>query len=107
MSIRLDKEWITVSEALQRLKGNMGVFQLADLSREIIYIGFAGAKSNFGLKGEVLESLERLYEAEFVRWEVTTGYWSRYKELMMIHQFDHGQGPKENETINLGRLSPD
>ena len=85
----------------------MGVFQLADLSREIIYIGFAGAKSNFGLKGEVLESLERLDEAEFVRWEVTTGYWSRYKELMMIHRFDHGDCPKENEKINLGRLSPE
>ena len=46
-------------------------------------------------------------ETAFVRWEVTTGYWSRYKELMMIYQFDHGQRPKENETINLGRLSPD
>ncbi len=95
------------SEALQRLKGNMGVFQLADSSREIIYIGFAGAKSNFGLKGEISESLDRLDGAEFVRWEVTTGYWSRYKELMMIHQFDHGDCPKENEKINLGRLSPE
>ena len=25
---------------------------------------------------------------------------------MMIHQFDHGDCPKENEKINLGRLSP-
>ena len=107
MSIRLDKEWVRVSEALQRLKGNMGVFQLADSSREIIYIGFAGAKSNFGLKGEISESLDRVDGAEFVRWEVTTGYWSRYKELMMIHQFDHGDCPKENEKINLGRLSPE
>ena len=98
---------MTVSESLQRLKGNMGVFQLADLSREIIYIGFAGAKSNFGLKGEFLDSLYRLDEAEFVRWEVTTGYWSRYKELMMIHQFDYGDCPKENEKIKLGTLSPE
>ena len=107
MSIRLDKDWIAVSEAMRRLKGNMGVFQLADSNKEIIYIGFAGAKSYFGLKGEVLKSSEQFDEAAFVRWEVTTGYWSRYKELMMIYQFDHGQGPKENETINLGRLSPD
>ena len=35
MSIRLDKEWVRISEALQRLKGNMGVFQLADSSRKI------------------------------------------------------------------------
>ena len=107
MSIRLDKEWVRVSEALQRLKGNMGVFQLGDSSREIIFIGFAGAKSNFGLTGEISESLDRLDGAEFVRWEVTTAYWSRYKELMMIHQFDHGDCPKENEKINLGRLSPE
>ena len=57
MSIRLDKEWIAVSEAMRRLKGNMGVFQLADSNKEIIYIGFAGAKSHFGLKGEVLKSV--------------------------------------------------
>ena len=107
MSIRLDKEWIAVSEAMRRLKGNMGVFQLADSNKEIIYIGFAGAKSYFGLKGEVLKSSEQFDETVFVRWEVTTGYWSRYKELMMIYQFDHEQGPKENKTINLGRLSPD
>ena len=107
MSIRLDKEWIALSEAMRRLKGNMGVFQLADSNKEIIYIGFAGAKSHFGLKGEVLKSSEQFDETAFVRWEVTTGYWSRYKELMMIYQFDHEQDPKENKTINLGRLSPD
>ena len=54
------------------------MFQLADSSREIIYIGFAGAKSNWTERRD-FESLDRLDGAEFVRWEVTTGYWSRIR----------------------------
>lgn len=106
MTIRLEKEWIELSTAKARLKGNLGVFQLADPAKKVIYIGYAGAKSAFGLKGEITELSDNLSEAAFVRWEVTTGYWSRYKELMMLYQFDYGAYPKNNEPIKLGRLSP-
>ena len=107
MSIRLEKEWVELSEASTRLKGNLGVFQLADSAKNIIYIGYAGAKSVFGLKSEIDELSQTLTEAAFVRWEVTAGYWSRYKELMMLYQFDYQCWPKNNESINLGRLSPE
>ncbi len=107
MSIRLEKDWVELSVASAKLKGNLGVFQLADSGKNIIYIGYAGAKSVFGLKGEIAELSKTLTEAAFVRWEVTTGYWSRYKELMMLYQFDYGACPKNNESIKLGRLSPE
>ena len=107
MSIRLEKDWVDLSAAKLKLKGNMGVFQLADLSKRIIYIGYAGARSAFGLKGEIAELSERIVGTAFVRWEVTTGYWSRYKELMMLYQFDYGSFPKNNEATKLGRLSPE
>ena len=53
MAIRLDKPWQTLGEAFSRLRGNMGVFQLANDSGEVIYVGFAGGRSQYGLGGEV------------------------------------------------------
>ena len=91
------------------LRGNLGVFQLADARQNTRYIGYAGGKSLFGLKGEVSEAIERLPEAELVRWEVTTSYLSRYKELLMLHYYDHGELPSDNPpaaAISLGQLRP-
>ena len=54
MSIRLDKPLQQLSDDnIQKLAGNLGVFQLADDNGNIIYIGYAGGKSLFGLRGEV------------------------------------------------------
>ena len=42
------------------------------------------------------------------RFEVTTAYLSRYRELLMAHVADHGAIPSGNTTsdLQLGRLSP-
>ena len=54
MSIRLDKPLQQLSQDnIKKLAGNLGVFQLADDNGNIIYIGYAGGKSLFGLRGEV------------------------------------------------------
>ncbi|MEL0048200.1 MAG: hypothetical protein VW867_06110 [Gammaproteobacteria bacterium] len=116
MSIRLNKEWQAAAVATSRLGGSQGVYQLADQAQRIIFIGYAGGKSQFGLKGEVADALQQTPAAEFVRWEVNTAYMSRYKELLMIHLHDYGQLPVANEpgpdevTVNelsaLGRLRP-
>lgn len=116
MSIRLNKEWQSAQAAAPQLSGNLGVFQLADQSERIIFIGYAGGKSRFGLKGEVAEALQRTSGAAFVRWEVNTAYMSRYKELLMIHLHDYGQLPLANEPspgesipselATLGKLRP-
>ena len=54
MSIRLDKKWVSKDEALLLLRGNLGVYQIADATRQSLFIGYAGGKSLFGLKGEIL-----------------------------------------------------
>ena len=89
MSIRLDKKWVSKDEALLLLRGNLGVYQIADAARQILFIGYAGGKSLFGLKGEILAALQDHPTASLVRWEVTSAYMSRYKELLMVHLYDH------------------
>lgn len=116
MNTRLNKEWLSAQTAVSQLSGNLGVFQLADESKRIIFIGYAGGKSRFGLKGEVSEALQRTSGAAFARWEVNTAYMSRYKELLMIHLHDYGQLPEANqpspgesvpgEIATLGQLRP-
>ena len=106
MAVRLTKDWIPVSEVLTRLKGNLGVFQFANVQHEVVFIGFAGGKSQFGLKGEVALALDKYSDIAAFRFEITTAYHTRYRELLMAHIADHDTLPHYNEQITLGRLSP-
>ena len=106
MAVRLTKPWVAAAEVEHTLKGHLGVFQLADESGEVIYIGYAGGKSLFGLKGEVTEALSQYADAVSFRVEITASYLSRFRELMMVHVADHGVQPRCNEPIQLGRMSP-
>lgn len=106
MAVRLTKNWVPVHEVLAHLKGNLGVFQLGNANSEVVFIGFAGGRSRFGLKGEVTSAIEAYPGIEFARFEVTTAYHTRYRELLMAHQADCGALPQFNEPIVLGRLSP-
>ena len=67
----------------------------------MLFIGYAGGKSVFGLKGEVTAALERLPAATHVRWEVTTAYLTRYKELLMLHEYENGQLPPDSRRVRL------
>lgn len=104
--MRINKPWMTLQQAQQTLHGHMGIFQLADNLGEVIFIGYAGGNSKFGLKGEVAAAAKQHTDVVSVRVEITTAYLSRFKELMMIHVADHGSVPKLNPPIQLGRLSP-
>lgn len=112
--MRLSKPWLECTEALAVLKGNLGVFQLGDADGEVLYIGFAGGRSTFGLKGVVSEALANHPRATKVRYEITTAYHTRYRELLMLHVADFGERPVGNSSedqrakvaITLGHLSP-
>lgn len=106
MAIRMTKPWTLIADALPRLHGQTGVYQLADEQHNILYIGFAGGRSLFGLKGEVEEQTRDQVKAKYVRVEVTTAYVTRYRELMMVHIADHGEPPANNPPMKQGRLSP-
>lgn len=105
MSVDLDKPWQACSGA-GALPGHMGVFQLADGAGAVVYIGYAGGRSRFGLRGEVEAAAARLGAVSF-RCEVTTAYLTRYQELLMVHRARHGVLPTGNgDVAGLGRLSP-
>ena len=113
MAVRLTKPWIERTQVLQRLHGNLGVFQLADFAERVLFIGFAGGNSAFGLKGEVAKALQLHPSVDLVRYEVTTMYHTRYRELLMTHVADHGALPPLNAdpefsigNVTLGRISP-
>ena len=108
--LRLDKAWQPLTaESAARLPGQLGVYQVADGKGTVLYIGHAGARSPFGLRSELQrEFKERGAGCQF-RVEVNQQYRSRWFELLMVHQADHGTLPPDNARNpppNLGRLSP-
>jgi len=108
--LRLDKPWkpLTAEEAT-RLPGQLGVYQIADAAGTVLFIGEAGARSPFGLRSELQRQFaERGAGCQF-RVEVNQQYRTRWLEMLMVHQADHGSLPADNAKNpppNLGRLSP-
>jgi hypothetical protein len=107
--VRLDKAWSELTaENVALLAGELGVYQIADGEGRILRIGYAGARTLFGLRGELAAALSA-GEGTMFRSEVTTAYLSRYEELLMVHQADFGRLPSGNAADarrRLGRLSP-
>ena len=108
--LRLDKPWRPLTaETAARLPGQLGVYQIADGKGQVLFIGQAGARSPFGLRSELSrEAQERGAGCQF-RVEVNQQYRTRWLELLMVHQADHGSLPPDNAKnppSNLGRLSP-
>lgn len=106
MAIRLTKPWVPIPDALQKLRGHLGVFQLANADGEVLFIGYAGGKSQYGIRAEVAGAAEQIPAAVNVRVEITSAYLSRFRELMMVHIADHGAPPEHNPPVKLGKLSP-
>ena len=111
MAIRMTKPWIALNaENVKKLPGQLGVYQLADAQDRIVYIGFAGGRSLFGVRGVVEEAVKdgRAGATQF-RVEINQQYTTRYQELLMAHVADHGDVPTGNKgeaLPRLGRLSP-
>jgi hypothetical protein len=108
MSIRSNKPWLPIEPAtLAELPGQLGVFEFADATGEVIFIGRADARTRFGLRGEVSDRAAALPQARAFRIEVTTAYHTRHLELLMVYRADYGRLPNCNEPMpTLGRLSP-
>ena len=108
--LRPDKPWRPLEAAeVARLGGHLGVYQIADAEGRVVRIGAAGGRSLFGLRGELEKELAAGPAGRRVRVEVTTQYWSRRQELLMLHLADHGRLPEGNPEVDaarLGRLSP-
>ena len=107
--LRLDKPWrpLTADE-IARLPGQLGVYQVADATGAILYIGQAGARAPFGLRSELQREQQERGDGCQFRVEVNQQYRTRWFELLMMHQADHGSLPPDNakNPPPLGRLSP-
>lgn len=110
MQLKLEKAWTELTEAaVGNLQGHLGVYQLGDDAGNVVYIGYAGGKSLYGLRSELQRHLRSgTSGAVQFRCEVNTQYTSRWRELLMLHQRDHGEMPPLNVQEGLpplGRLS--
>ena len=108
--VRMTKPWRRLcADEVDALGGHLGVYEIASVHGDTVYIGYAGGRSMFGLGGELGRELRTRGEstARF-RAEVTMAYLSRWRELLMVYKADHGRLPPENEHdgAGLGRLSP-
>ncbi len=114
MALRLTKAWKTLDDThVSRLTGQLGVYQLADADERLLFIGMAGGRSLFGLRGELQRELDardpqRRGQLRF-RVEVNMSYLTRYQELLMVHVADTGGLPADNchgLPVSLGRVHP-
>jgi len=106
MAVRLDKPWIPLTvEHVASLTGHLGVYELANAMGDIVYIGVAGGRSPFGLKGALGQILDAPPAgATQFRYEVNMAYHSRYLELLQAYCYDHGCLPAGNTDIDANRL---
>jgi hypothetical protein len=105
VALRINKPWRARSEAAQ-VPGQLGVFQLANAAGEILYIGVADARSLFGLRSAIADGFTMVEGATCFRFESTSAYHTRYRELLMVYQADHGGLPRANPAMKLGTLHP-
>jgi hypothetical protein len=109
MAIRMGKPFRPLTaEEIDKLGGQLGVYQIADQAGRVLCIGYAGGRSRFGLRGELGAELSARGEGLLFRCEVTMQYLTRYKELVMVHRADHGDSPPEQaaKARVRGRLHP-
>ena len=110
LRLRLDKPWQPLTaETATRLPGQLGVYQVADATGTILYIGHAGGRSPFGLRSELQREAGARGPGHQFRVEVNQQYRTRWLELLMVHKADHGSLPVDNANNpppGLGRLSP-
>lgn len=111
MAVRMDKSWTPLSVGeVGKLAAHLGVYQLAKDDGEIVFIGMAGGRTLFGLKGELQKALEEppLGATQF-RVEVNMAYRTRRMELLQAYLNDFGGLPAANTDIDaskIGRLRP-
>jgi len=107
MGMRMSKPWAELTEvSISALPAQLGVYEIADAAGQIQRIGYAGGTEAFGMR----TALERELAAGGTQYrhEFTHGYMTRWQELLMVFEADHGTLPPGNADMagKLGRLSP-
>ncbi|MHB8575204.1 MAG: DUF7508 domain-containing protein [Dehalococcoidia bacterium] len=96
------QRWRPGREYERELSNTLGVYEIADEAGDLIYIGFAGGRSLFGIRGELKRHFEGLANAvtgargRQFRYEVNMQYMTRYRDLLQRFNEDHGRLPDAN-----------
>lgn len=78
----IKKSWQTWQAGVEgTIPGNLGVFEIGDADGNVLEVGFAGARSPFGLRGVLSERFAHPGEARLFRYEVNQMYRTRFIEL--------------------------
>lgn len=101
----LKKPWQDATPRnLARTPGALGVYEIGDPGGSLLYIGFAGGRSRFGLRGEISSRVEpdapeapsAASGAAKFRYEVNQMYLTRYVELLERELEASGALPPRN-----------
>src|SRR3990172_95254 len=72
-----------------RLSGSNGIYELADESLRVLYVGYAGSRARYGLRGKIVDHFsdhepnpDIAGKARYFRYEVTSSYLSRWTEVI-------------------------
>jgi hypothetical protein len=86
----------------REIPNSLGVYEVADEQGEIVYIGMAGGKSLFGLRGELRRQFAGQANAVAAargrqfRYEENMQYMTRFRDLLQRFNEDHGRLPPGN-----------
>ncbi len=109
MKLHLEKPWVELSaESLRAVPGQLGVYQLSRGDGAVERIGKAGARELFALRSALQRELTAAPAGTLFRYEVNMQYQSRWRELLMLHERDHGAPPPGNTAdrpVRLGRMA--
>ena len=99
--------------ASSRLAGSYGVYELADENLKVLYVGYAGSRARYGLRGKLMDhfsdretSPEILGRAVHFRYEVTSSYLSRWTEIIGRYNQLERLPPANVKTRELPRRMP-
>jgi len=103
----LNKPWTDYDPATaSRLPGALGVYEIGDEDGNVLYVGFAGGRSRYGLRGEIMARFDPdspqgaiTQQARKLRYEVNMMYMTRFIELLENHQDALG-------VLPVGNLAP-
>jgi hypothetical protein len=83
--LQIRRAWRTLDAAtVSALPAQVGVYEIADAEGRVLGLGYAGGRSRFGLRGELQRELAARGAGLSFRWEATSTYLSRYRELQML-----------------------
>jgi hypothetical protein len=85
MSLQIRRAWVPLDAAsVGSLPAQVGVYEIADGEGRVLALGYAGGRSLFGVRGELERELAQRGPGLAFRWEATSTYLSRYRELAML-----------------------